>query len=521
MLGGAIVALLWISDGARAGFSAGQFLPVGVALAVTLASRVAVNVNRLSMHDFYRWRLAYAFAVTRQAAETAAKPDQRRRARDLFAQAAATRLSELRHENAKAAEPSLVVCGTANINAVREVPPGQGGFCVTFDADYVTLHREKGLKAPVQARARTSDYEALLGHRRSTLFDVSAISGAAISPLMGSATRHAYRILFTATNVRLGVWLPHPSVVRDARRWIDPGRRSTDAAVGPGTRCSCCVVPVAAPVLGPRRGPELRAGGPALGPCAQAQARPRRRKQRSGALWYRAMQPTLGLLWAEAAGRLSYRATWMYVTDGGHYDNLGLVEALRRGASQHRGARRLRRQGRHVVHPRRRHRPGPGRRRGGDRAEPDHDASAAGATWPRARWSARGRTAVPQAAADSRAARSRARSGSASSAGGPARPGTSAPTPSTIRPTPATAPWSSCTTPPSSRPTSSSARPQSWMRPSAAHPRSGGRPRRARQRLRRCRWRAPHGGEHCPARRDGRAAGTGCGPVKEERHEGL
>src|SRR5208283_2633299 len=55
--------------------------------------------------------------------------------------------------------------------------------------------------------------------------------------------------------------------------------------------------------------------------------------KRSGALWYRVMQPTLGLLWAEAAGRLSYRATWMYVTDGGHYDNLGLVEALRRGAS--------------------------------------------------------------------------------------------------------------------------------------------------------------------------------------------
>ena len=97
----------------------------------------------------------------------------------------------------------------------------------------MTLHREKGLKAPVPARARTSDYEALIGHRRSTLFDISAISGAAVSPL-----------------------------------------------------------------------------------------------------WYRALQPTLGLLWAEAAGRLSYRATWMYVTDGGHYDNLGLVEALRRGASR-------------------------------------------------------------------------------------------------------------------------------------------------------------------------------------------
>src|SRR5258708_28718255 len=47
-----------------------------------------------------------------------------------------------------------------------------------------------------------------VGQRRSILFDISAISGAAVSPLMGSATRQAYRILLTATNVRLGVWLP-------------------------------------------------------------------------------------------------------------------------------------------------------------------------------------------------------------------------------------------------------------------------------------------------------------------------
>ena len=83
-------------------------------------------------------------AVTREAAETAAKPDKRVRTRQLFAQAAATRLSELRHENGKVAEPGkpgLVICGTANINAAREVPPGQGGFCVTFDADYLALHQ--------------------------------------------------------------------------------------------------------------------------------------------------------------------------------------------------------------------------------------------------------------------------------------------------------------------------------------------------------------------------------------------
>jgi hypothetical protein len=49
-------------------------------------------------------------------------------------------------------------------------------------------------------------------------------------------------------------------------------------------------------------------------------------------LLYHALQPTLGLLYAEAAGHTSYRSTWMYVTDGGHYDNLGLIEALKRGA---------------------------------------------------------------------------------------------------------------------------------------------------------------------------------------------
>ena len=53
-------------------------------------------------------------------------------------------------------------------------------------------------------------------------------------------------------------------------------------------------------------------------------------QQYFGGLLYHALQPTLGMLYAEAAGHTSYRSTWMCVTDGGHYDNLGLVEALQR-----------------------------------------------------------------------------------------------------------------------------------------------------------------------------------------------
>jgi hypothetical protein len=302
-----------------------------------------VNVNRLSMHDFYRWRLADAFAVTRKAAEER-HPGKARR---LFAEAAATRLSQLRNDDGKTdqPDPDLVICGTANINAIRETPPGQGGFCVTFDPDQVVLHREKGL-AGERAEARTSDYEALIGNRRSTLFDVSAISGAAVSPLMGSATRHAYRILFTMTNISLGVWLPHPNVVRDARTWIDQRDKKSAGQPGEGN---------ARPWWDARNARAWWEKHPLLLllwylrpklPSAKSTDTTRQREarlwahvlqskidgKRRGAIWYRFMQPTLGLLWAEAAGRLSYRATWMYVTDGGHYDNLGLVEALRRGA---------------------------------------------------------------------------------------------------------------------------------------------------------------------------------------------
>jgi hypothetical protein len=332
VLGGLILALLWTSDGARAGFSGGQLLLVGAALAVMLLSRAAVNVNRLSLHDSYRWRLADAFAVTREAAEAAAQPDQQLRTRELFAEASATRLSQLPHEPGRDGRPGLVICGTANINANREVPAGQGGFCVTFDAEHVTLHREAGLAAPKRAQARTSDYEALVGHRRATLFDVSAISGAAISPLMGSATRRAYRILFTAANISLGVWLPHPNVVRDARKWIDhPENDSTDPWWV--RRPLLLLLWYLTPHQLWNHDADTNTRREARLWAHVLRLRLRQDKKLSGALWYRIMQPTLGLLRAEAAGKLSYRATWMYATDGGHYDNLGLVEALRRGAS--------------------------------------------------------------------------------------------------------------------------------------------------------------------------------------------
>ena len=134
VLGGAVLALLWISDGARSGFTAGQLLQVIAALAVmTTLARAAVNVNRISLHDVYRWRLADAFAVTRRAAQ---EPEPGKHARPPCSpRPPRPACPSFGTEARRPHEPGLVICGTANINADREVPPGSGGFCVSFDPE--------------------------------------------------------------------------------------------------------------------------------------------------------------------------------------------------------------------------------------------------------------------------------------------------------------------------------------------------------------------------------------------------
>jgi hypothetical protein len=366
---GAAITLLWIGDGARTGYTTGQLWYALGALGIMVATRTVVDVNRISLHDFYKWRLADAYAVTRKAAE--ADPARRR---ELFAEAARTKLSDLRSNQG----PTLVIGTTANINANREVAPGRGGFCLAFDPDNVTLRGDQRSGAP-EVVVETTDYEHLLGHRHFTLFDVVAISGAAFSPLMGAATRGAYRILLTLTNMRLGVWMPHPRVVDNARKYLrqhqpdrgvlgaDPGQGSntqpehdTGAQVKPERKVRwwedkplllllwyVCPHPfwnrdpdtmerretrMWAHVLGLRERSTERPRGDSAEKESASQKWARRRAGFTAALCWRMIQPTLGLLWAESVGHTSYRSTWINVTDGGHYDNLGLVEALRRHA---------------------------------------------------------------------------------------------------------------------------------------------------------------------------------------------
>jgi hypothetical protein len=321
-----VAGLRWVRDGAATGYSLPALWLVIGALVLMLILRLLVDVNRISLHDFYRWRLASAYAVIRRP--SGAKPGRARRgaAAALVQHVPGARLSSLAGQ-----QPLPVFCTTANINAEREVPVGRGGLSLTFDPKHVTL-RGEGLAPGVTAR--TADYETLAGEQRLALFDVSAISGAAVSPLMGAATRQAYRILLTATNVRLGVWLPHPAVVKAARSELDEQRTKGRMDHWPTGLRLLLWYALPHPRWRKNRKRAERSEARLWAYLLRLRdSTSSRSSQFLGGQFYRLLQPALGLLWAEAAGHTSYRSTWICVSDGGHYDNLGLVEALCRGAS--------------------------------------------------------------------------------------------------------------------------------------------------------------------------------------------
>jgi hypothetical protein len=127
------------------------------------------------------------------------------------------------------------------------------------------------------AQFKTSTLEQGRGTRRSHMTTASfmAISGAAVAPWMGRLTRPFLRSLMALLNIRLGVWLPAK----------EPNPNTTDT---------------------PRLIERLRRG------------------------W---REPGAFYVFREAFGWVSNRDKFLYVSDGGHWDNLGLIELLRTGVS--------------------------------------------------------------------------------------------------------------------------------------------------------------------------------------------
>jgi len=262
-----------------------------VLLGTVLAVRVLTDANRTSLHHFYRERLATAYLVERENRRKAT-------ARDYRKPIAVSRFAGPDRE--QPVGPELVMAAVANAVDEEYVPTGRG--CVPFiiAAGRTGVIGDRSL--PPGGTTFTRSYEAYAdyGGRDLTLPAAMAISGAALSPLTGrsSSRTRPVRVLLTVLNARLGVWLPNPYApppmviarARAERAALDAG----GVAATPAARRRVAAWEVAARVVsvGSKPGP------------------------------YRLLR--------EAFGRPSLHDRKLYVTDGGHYDNLGLLESLRR-----------------------------------------------------------------------------------------------------------------------------------------------------------------------------------------------
>lgn len=218
-----------------------------------------LDANHTSMHQYYRERLANAFAVGVTPDGTA----------DELAPEEIYRFSDL------ADGPRLNVVTTLNTQVANEVPTLRGGKPLVFGRRVVNLCDPRQCSTPVG----TADYEAFAGEGRTSIMATVAMSGAAISPLVGRNASQVkpYRILLTLFNLRVGIWMLNPAQTTLVTQHGEPKPGS------PGHRGALAVT----------------------------------------------SRPGLAQVALEAVGHSSAMDRWVYVSDGGHLDNTAAVECVR------------------------------------------------------------------------------------------------------------------------------------------------------------------------------------------------
>jgi hypothetical protein len=226
------------------------------------------DLNSWSMHPFYRERLSAAFALKRfHACHEVWSPTSTQEDGHLID--ATRRPYDFLYKISESQPedfPEFVICAAANVSKYGATPTKSPVTSFVFS--------ESDIGGPIIGAWPAVTYEGALRNmkmlRRNLTFPAAvAMSGAAISPEMGKMTKAPLRFLLTMLNVRLGLWIPNPN--RLAEFEVRSDRRS------------------------------------------RARLRPR-----------------ITYLFREMFGKDDPESKFLYVTDGGHYENLGLVELLRR-----------------------------------------------------------------------------------------------------------------------------------------------------------------------------------------------
>jgi hypothetical protein len=256
---------------------------IAAGLVTALVLAVCTDINRASMFFFYRDRLSEAFIFHVKArAEPAEKahlpgaahgedtpPSEQREtsAQPDIVNADDLPMADLADNWARA--PYHLVNAAVNLPGSRRV-------------ELRGRRAEPFLISPLYTGSRVTNYAPTAQYEggRVNLASAMAVSGAAANPSYGRATRPTIAFLMALLNVRLGTWVANP------RHWRAPPAK--DEALGARARHQ-----------------------------ASRLARPLTR------LW-----PLY--LMKELLGRLDERGRSINVSDGGHVENLGAYELLRR-----------------------------------------------------------------------------------------------------------------------------------------------------------------------------------------------
>lgn len=228
-------------------------LPLGLAVAF-----VTVDQTALSLHPFYRRRLASAFAVRRHHMRggSVARPYDFVRER--------TTLSTYANNADRDGMPHVIFGAAAAMSGNDRTPPGRRAVSFTFSHDYIGGPDVGWVRTEALERGMNDRFR-----RDLTVQSAMAISGAAFASSMGSQA-DSFQTLFAISNARLGTWLPNPAFLAEM---ADRRFRWTDQSV-----------------------PRIRG---------------------------------LRYLLREVFGSYPFDDPMLLCSDGGHYENLGLVELLR------------------------------------------------------------------------------------------------------------------------------------------------------------------------------------------------
>ncbi len=169
--------------------------PIGI----FLFTRGFTEINKTSFHNFYRDQLSKAYLFQTDGKGTNVKPEDKQK------------LSELNGKNTKA--PYHLINVALNLHGSDDLNlHGRNADFFIFSKHFCGGMKTGFCKTQVM---EDTDHHVNLG-------TAMAISGAAASPNMGTATIKPLVFIMTLLNIRLGYWLPNPQIVREKKHRLLP-----------------------------------------------------------------------------------------------------------------------------------------------------------------------------------------------------------------------------------------------------------------------------------------------------------